>query len=75
MKGTAMPDIQHIELRENHAIHVVLGPGPGAPPVDDPPPAEQPQEAPGETGEPELQVQTRESTQSFKRAIARLSAE
>ena len=71
-----MPHIQHIEPeRDNDAgVHVVRGSGPGhgEPPVDDPPPAEQPQEAPGETGEPELEAQARESEQAFERAIARL---
>lgn len=69
-----MPEIQHIELeRENDSgVHIVRGGGPGEPPVDDPPPAEQPQEAPGETGEPELEAQARESEQAFERAITRL---
>jgi hypothetical protein len=65
----AMPDIKRSEFDTARTV----GPGPGEAPVDDPPPAEHPEEAPGETGEPELQAQARESEQAFERAIARLA--
>jgi hypothetical protein len=70
-----MAAIQHSELeRENDVGVQVVRAGPGTPPVPvkDPPPAENPEEAPGETGEPELEAQARESEQAFERAIARL---
>jgi hypothetical protein len=73
---TAMIETPRNELdRENGDTHSLYGSGPGhgEPPVNDPPPAEQPQEAPGETGEPELQAQARASVQAFERAIARLA--
>jgi len=55
-----MPDIHHLE--RHHGGH-------GEQPIDDPPPAEQPEEKPAE-GEEELQA--RESEQAFERAIASL---
>jgi DNA-directed RNA polymerase specialized sigma24 family protein len=69
-----MPEIQQIELeRENDSgVQIVRGGGHGEPPINDPPPAEEPAESPGETGEPELEAQARESEQAFERAIARL---
>jgi len=71
-----MPEIQHSELeRENDAgVPVVRGGGHGDLPVDDPPPAEHPEERPGESGETEDEVQARESELAFERAIARLPA-
>lgn len=69
-----MPQIQQIELeRENDTgVIVVRGGGPGEPPVDDPPPAEHPEEAPGEPGEAEVEAQGRETEKAFEQALVRL---
>jgi hypothetical protein len=66
-----MPQIQQIELeRENDSgVPVVRGGGHGEVPVEDPPPAEHPEEAPPET---EDEVQARESEQAFERALVRM---
>jgi hypothetical protein len=71
-----MPEIQHSEPeRENGGgTQAVSGGGHGDLPVDDPPPAEHPEERPGEPGETEDEVQARESETAFERAIARLPA-
>ena len=73
-----MTAIKRIELeREDDSGTEAVrahGPGPGNPPVDDPPPAEHPEEAPGEPGEAEIEAQARETEKAFERAIGRLPA-
>ena len=66
-----MPQIQQIELeRENDVgVPVVRAGGHGAIPVEDPPPAEQPLEAPADKDD---EAQARESEAAFERAIAKL---
>lgn len=67
-----MPEIQHNELeRENGSgAQMVRDGGHGDLPVDDPPPAEHPEERPGEPEETEDEVQARESEQAFEHAMA-----
>jgi hypothetical protein len=71
-----MTAIKHIELEreDNSGTQAVRtqGPGPGDIPVDDPPPAEHPEEAPGEPGEAEIEAQARESVKAFERALGRI---
>jgi hypothetical protein len=71
-----MPDIQRIELeRENDTgVYVEKGGGHGEVPVNDPPPADVPNEPPFETEDEETEdeLQARESEAAFDRAIVRL---
>jgi hypothetical protein len=66
-----MPQIHQIELeRENDVgVPVVRGGGHGEIPVNDPPPADKPLEAPPEN---EGEAEARHSEQAFERALARL---
>jgi hypothetical protein len=71
--GLKMPDIHQIELEHesDSGVQVVRGGGHGELPVDDPPPAEHPEENPPDS---EKEVQARETEQAFERAIVRLPA-
>jgi hypothetical protein len=61
--GMQMPDIHHIQLESSG--------GRGEQPIDDPPPAEHPEEKPTDSEE---ELQERETAKAFERAIAGLSA-
>ena len=58
-----MPHVHHIQLESSG--------GHGEQPIDDPPPAEHPEEKPAESEE---ELQARETVKAFERAIAGLSA-
>jgi DNA-directed RNA polymerase specialized sigma24 family protein len=67
-----MPQIQQFEPEGvNDSVHVDPVGGHGEIPVEDPPPAEHPEETPSES---EDEVQARESEMAFERAIASLPA-
>ena len=66
-----MPHSPQIEFeRVDDSAQVADGGGHGEIPVEDPPPAEHPEEAPPENQD---ELLTRESKKAFERAIARLA--